>query len=202
MTIRQISEITGCHYKTVSRVGKQMFPNVKAKSRGIPIEYSDDQSQDLILHLPKRNMVQIDQPIGVNAPTDQSGQNALMLQLLQQNQIIMQTMVKIVERMDNFNAVPQKPEPVKIEDKREPVKKEISDRKKISIKVNRYCHRTGCEQREAYRDLYRDFNNRYNKNVHLRAKNKNIKCIDAVEEIGMIPELLYVAEQMFADDML
>jgi hypothetical protein len=79
---------------------------------------------------------------------------------------------------------------------------EISPRKQISKLVSEYCGRTKYDYRSAYQELYRDFNYRYNVNVNLKAKNRGIKVIDQIENDGMLPELVSVAAEIFARDML
>lgn len=79
---------------------------------------------------------------------------------------------------------------------------EMDVRSMINRTVNNHVRRTGTDHKTAYNELYREFNYYHRMNVGLAARNRDVKVIDYIESIDMLPELLAVAKKIFAPGQL
>jgi len=187
MTIRQISEITGCHYKTVARVGKQMFPGVMSKSRGIAIEYDHSQSQDLIFHLPKKNMVQLDQPVGANVPTTVDNTEMMMIFMKQLQEQQQQFMTLVIDRIDNKSPVSSKQLPAPVKSKRSQLRQLIS---KYAMDKMEGDHQG------AWKDLYAEMYYRLGRNIRLCSQNARQQKLDYLESEGLLDNAIAIVNEL------
>jgi len=67
----------------------------------------------------------------------------------------------------------------------------------IRERINVYAVTTGLEHRELWKKLYHEFFYRYETNLPLRAKNRNLSALDVAEEEGMLQDLFDLASQLY-----
>lgn len=80
MTITQLAEIAGCSRKTVDRLVRTMFPNLKTR-KGIAIQLNKQQCTAVMEKLPKKNMVSAEPMTNVPSNIGQTSQVANVEQI-------------------------------------------------------------------------------------------------------------------------
>jgi hypothetical protein len=76
---------------------------------------------------------------------------------------------------------------------------EIKIRDSINKIVREYAHETGTPYDMVWRQLYTEYNYRFNSNVSLLAKNRDMKTIDYMDKEGLLNNLYTVAYKIFED---
>lgn len=198
MTIKQMAEAAGVSPETIRRTGKTMFP-VRFEN-GKRTVFNQAEAIEIMKTVRKKNMVFLPtQPVQVPTQTEKVSSILTEKDLALISSLTAGIVSKVFENLDTRMGRLE----TRIEKHRELLPpKAMSDRKRLAMIVNSYCGRNGYDHRSAYQELYRDFNYRYNTNVNLRAKHRGIKTIDQIDDDGMLPELLSVAAEIFAPDML
>lgn len=182
MTIRELSEVAGCGHSTVKRVGKMMFPNVKAIGRGIALEYTEDESIAIMAKLPKKtfisdpsigqmtdpNIGQTSQPIDYEALT-----KSIMVAI---TATIAPLIDKAIENKmgsnDKLALLPPK-----------------QDRNTLRQLVAKYAkERCSGDHSNSWHYLYDEVYYRLGFGVRVRAKNKGVSKLDMIGELGIISE--------------
>lgn len=188
MTIRDITDIAGCHYKTVARVGKMMFPGVVAKNRGVAIRYTDKQAQDIIYHLPKKNMVQIDQPHTANVPATESSLTKKDLEMI--GAIVANVMVSMEQRVSQIET--------RIEEKVQLLPPPAKDpRKELNQLVREYAQNNlNGDYRKAWNNLFKDFYYRLDIKVKDEAESVDVKPIDWLEKTGHLEISIAIIKEL------
>ena len=196
MTIRQISEAAGCHIDTTRKVARAMYQTIKAPSRGMAIDYDEEQSFKIMERLPKRNMVDTMKNNTLPLEKSSTSESSLTQKDLEMIGVIVGHVMKNMEsRVSNIEQ--------KFEERKALLPPpEMEPRQHVNKIINNYCHRSGSAHREARHDLYREFGYIYHKNVFKASENRSISVIDYIDESGMMDNLLSLALKMFAEGQL
>lgn len=200
MTVKQIAEVAGCHYKTVGYYANKIFP-ATAEGKGKKRYYDQAQSLAIMEAIPKRKMV-----IGVKKeetllPEEKKAPSGLegVLERMEARQEAF--MLKVIEIITPAHAAPitseiEAPCPVPRLSAPAP---EMSSRDRINKIVRGYC----AEQRIPYRDgwdrLYVEHKYRCNKDMKLKAKNRGMSTMDLFVKDGEIHNLLAIAIQIYGE---
>ena len=193
MTVKQMAEVAGVSPDTIRRAGKSIFP-LKFE-QGKRVTFNQSEAIEVMKCVRKKNMVQLPQNAEVLQQTAEVESTLTQRDMALIAGIVSQVFENLSNRLGKIET--------RFEQRRELLPPQpLSHRKRLAMIINSYCSRNGYDQRSAYQELYRDFNYRYNSNVNLRAKNRGIRIIDQIDNDGMLPELLSVAAEIFAPNML
>jgi hypothetical protein len=188
MTIRQIAETSGSGINTVRRIGKMMYPEVKADRHGLPIDYNRDQSIKIMDKLPKRNYIADPTQMGTQVgAVDQMAILQFMAQMQKQQQDFMKEMLHKVDSIagvKNNNKIAL-PAPQK------------SDKATLRQLVNKYASSTlDGDYREAWNNLYEELYYRESVNIRTRAKNQNITKLDCIADLKLIDSSIAIVKEL------
>ena len=193
MTIRQISEAAGCHIDTVRRLGKSMYPEVKAESRGYAIEYSKVQVLSIMEKLPKKNYVadpmQMCVPESMQMQTlpENGDTNTILIKLMENQQ---KMMFALMERMDSIEnkSAPALPAPEK------------NERDILRQLINKYAKETfDGNHREAWNSLYEEIYFRKHFSLRKRAQTAGISKLDMIERLGLLSESIAIVAEIMGE---
>ena len=193
MTIRQISEAAGCSIITVRRVGKMMFPDVKAESRGMAIDYDREQSIQIMNRLPKKNYVNnptqmITPPLSNDQPSTLTKKDLEMIGAIVGH--VMNSLDKRVSLIENI-----------VEERKELLPSvNLTPRAKLNKVINEFAVISfGGDHREAWNALYQDIYYRLHKNVRVCAKNAGLSKIDYIEQEGLIETAISIVIELMGE---
>lgn len=75
-----------------------------------------------------------------------------------------------------------------------------STRANINSLIRSYCHKTNFSHNEAYKNLYREFRDRYHIDLKVRAANGKSAPLDIAESLDVIDDLYALSCEMFGAD--
>lgn len=178
MTIRQLSESAGCHIDTVRKIARSMYPEIKAKSNGLAIDYNESESVKIMDKLPKRNnvnpskkqVVPLEKPMGIDY-------EALTKSI---TMAIKATITPLIDKAIE-NKMGSKENIALLAPKQ--------DRNTLRQLVAKYAKECcSGEHNESWHYLYEEIYYRLGFSIRVRAKNKGVSKLDMIDELGIIYE--------------
>lgn len=204
MTTKEIAKVAGKAERTVQTWAKKTgakIASIGAKiasvtKTGIPADYDIDETIAIIETGMGKNAADIfrmnAESTKTSVPSVDSCLNAKDIALI--SQIVSATVAETIKRLDGRME--------KIEtriDQRAALlpAPQIKPRDNINKIVRDWVGKTGCDHREAWNGLYRDFGYRTNTNPSICAKNRGMTILDYIEAEGQIDVLEAVAIEIY-----
>lgn len=203
MTIKDLALVAGVSEDTIRRKGKELFPGMHKK--GVKVHYTKNQCERLMREVKKKNMVS---ELPQNAEVSPHNAEVDYQKLSKMIEISVSAAVSSVLKGFEENIFPKYFETIErrlsvIEKKSTEQEKKalpapmIETRQLVNKAVNDFARMKGGSHTAVWNELYRWYDYYNHTNVKLSAKNRRMKTIDYVEKIGMMENLLSVAEKVF-----
>ena len=192
MTIRQIAETAGCGINTVRRVSKLIYPDIKAPSNGRAIDFSESESIAIMDKLPKSNYIadptQMGNQKGNLVQNNQVDMVQMFQAMMKQQQDFMTAVLKEIREPQIINNavttlqlehVPEKP-----------------TRAIFRQHIDKLVKLSNSDWSTVYNAVYSEMGYVYNVKIKARAKNRDIKPIDVLEQDGLMGKAIAITRQM------
>ncbi len=188
MTIRQIAETAGCGLNTVRRIGKMIYPNVKAPKSGRAIDYNKEQSIAIMDKLPKANYIA--------DPTQMGNQNGNLAQMGQVDYEVIGKMIAMavssaMQPLVNELKQAKQSQPLQLEHV-----PEIAPRKLFIKNVDELVKVSKSDHSSVYNRIYSEMGYLYGVKIKARAKKRDVRPIEVLETDNFMGKAVAVSRQM------
>lgn len=187
MTVKELAEVAGVSGVTIRRCGKKLYPELQRN--GIATDYNEEQCIKIMETVRKRNLVS---PVQTEQLPKQTAQVDYEVIGKMIGVAITSALAPIVEKLNGMPA--PKKEHLQIEAPK------LTPRTSIRKTINEYVAKTGTQYKDAYNALYCEFGYRTHCNASLCAKNRNMRTLDYIDEIGQMEVLDAIAKDYFKED--
>lgn len=187
MTITQLSEVAGCSRDTVKRLVKMMFPELKAKRRGIALELNQDQCKSVMDRLPKKNYV--GEP-SVNAPSNIGQMHHVDYEVI--GKMIAVAVGSALQPLVNeIKEIRQEKQSLQLE-----YVPELPTRKIFIKNIDKLVKKSNSDHSSVYNRVYSEIGYVYGVKVKARAKNRGVRPIDVLESDDLMGKAVAICRQM------
>lgn len=203
MTVAEIAELAGCSRSIVNMRIKQIMPWVSA-GKGRKTMVNKEDAEKLLPTLPITNkdlIMEIKEPNVQNevsaSGTSESGSIIDAISKMQERQEAF--MLKVIELITPTATITSKIEaPCPVPQLSAPAP-EMSSRDRINKIVRGYCAERRIPYRDGWDRLYVEHKYRRNKNMKLKAKNRNMSTMDLFVKDVEIHNLLAIALEIYGE---
>lgn len=187
MTIRQIAETAGCGINTVRRVSKLIYPDIKAPRNGRAIDFSESESIAIMDKLPKSNYIA--------DPTQMGNQKGSPVQNNQVDYVEIGKMIAmaVTSAMTPILQELRKPQINTLQLEHVPEK---PTRAIFRQHIDKLVNLSNSDWSTIYNAVYSEMGYVYNVKIKARAKNRDIKPIDVLEQDGLMGKAIAITRQM------
>jgi len=187
MTVKEVADVIGVSTQTVRRNIKKLDP--ARIENGKTTRLTKDEALILVKKIRTNNDIQPQQNVAKpqqNVAVDYEVIGKMI------GMAITSALAPIVEKLNGISA--PKKEHLQIEAPK------ITPRTSIRKTINEYVAKTGTQYKDAYNALYCEFGYRTHCNASLCAKNRNMRTLDYIDEVGQIEVLDAIAKDYFKED--
>ncbi len=202
MTVEEIAKLAGCSKSIVNARIRRIMPEASA-GRGGKTMLDEYQADALMKTLPITNRDLILEIREANKPNEvrSSGSSDLgpIVQAIDKMQSRQEDfMLKMVEMLKPDQTKPEIEAPATVPQLLAPAP-EISSRDRINKIVRGYCQEKRIPFKDGFNRIYLKHKYACNKDLKLKAKNRDIKTLDMFELEGEIQNLLAIAIKIYGE---